>query len=158
MSDKKTDRAPIIAPPPVLVLLCLILGFIARYFVPLSLLAAKTNVEIGIGATMVAGAIIIIVSARNTFIRHGTRPNPYTPTKAIATDGVYRFTRNPIYIAFLIFTLAFVFFTNSLWFVGSALLTAIALQLGVVSREEKYLHDKFGADYDNYRRRVRRWI
>ena len=91
-------------------------------------------------------------------VQRGTHLNPYRPTKAIVTDGVYGLSRNPIYVAFLLIVLSFVPFTNSLWFIGSAILTVLLLQFGVVTREEKYLHEKFGAEYDEYCQRVRRWI
>ena len=47
---------------------------------------------------------------------------------------------------------------NSLWFVGLALLSAALLWWGVISPEERYLADKFGEEYEEYRTRVRRWI
>jgi protein-S-isoprenylcysteine O-methyltransferase Ste14 len=159
VSNDKPDRARIIAPPPLIGVVCIALGFLAKRFLfPLPLLAAKSDLEISIGAALVAFAIVIVASCRRAFIERGTHPNPYTPTKAIVTTGAYRFSRNPIYIAFLIVVLAFVFFTNSLWFIGSAVLTFLLLQFGVVTREEIYLHGKFGAEYDDYCRRVRRWI
>ena len=159
MPNEKPDRAPIIAPPPLIALICIILGFLAKRFVaPLPLLAAKSNLQVSIGAALVAFAIVIVASCRRAFVEHGTHPNPYSPTKAIVTTSVYGVSRNPIYIAFLIIVLAFTLFTNSWWFIGSAVLTFILLHFGVVKREEKYLQGKFGAEYADYCQRVRRWI
>ena len=159
MSDDKPDRARIIAPPPLIALICIVLGFLARHYVsPLPLFAIKTNLQVSIGATAVAFAVVIIASCRRAFVEHGTHPNPYTPTKAIVTNGVYGLSRNPIYVAFLLIVLSFVLFTNSFWFIGSAILTFLLLQFGVVKREEEYLSRKFGAEYDDYCRRVRPWI
>lgn len=147
------------APPPLIVLACIALGFLAKHFFsPLSIFGAKNNLQISIGAGLVAFAIVIVASCRRAFIDRGTHLNPYTPTKAIVTAGMYGLSRNPIYIAFLIITLAFALFTNSWWFIGSAALAFLLLHFGVVKREEKYLHEKFGAEYDGYCQRVRRWI
>jgi protein-S-isoprenylcysteine O-methyltransferase Ste14 len=157
--NDKPDRARIMAPPPLIVLICIALGFVAKHFLPgVPFFAAKGNIRVSIGSALVAFAIVIIASSRRAFIEHGTHPNPYTPTKAIVTDGVYRVSRNPIYIAFLLIALSFVLFTNSLWFIASAILAFLWLQFGVVRREEEYLHGKFGREYDDYCRRVRRWI
>jgi protein-S-isoprenylcysteine O-methyltransferase Ste14 len=158
MPKEKADRARIIAPPPLLGLICIGLGFLAKHFISLPVFANKSNLQISIGAAMVAFAIVIVASSRRAFIEYGTHPNPYTPTKAIVTNGVYGLSRNPIYVAFLIIVLAFVLFTNSWWFIGSAVLAFTLLHFGVVKREEKYLREKFGAEYDNYCQRVRRWI
>ena len=159
MPNERPDRARIAAPPPVFALICILLGFAAKYFIsPLSLFATKTNLQVSAGAALVAIAIVIVASCRRAFIKHGTHPNPYTPTKAIVTNGVYGLSRNPIYVAFLLIVLSFVLFTNSRWFIGSAILAFLLLQFGVVKREEEYLHEKFGAEYDEYCRRVRRWL
>jgi protein-S-isoprenylcysteine O-methyltransferase Ste14 len=91
-------------------------------------------------------------------IAHGTHPSPYRPTAAIVTTGVYRFTRNPIYVAFLLVVLAFGLFANSWWFVVFGGLLFFLLDFGVVKREESYLLEKFGDPYRQYCRQVRRWI
>jgi protein-S-isoprenylcysteine O-methyltransferase Ste14 len=157
--NEKPDRAPIIAPPPLIVLVCIALGFLAKHFFsPLSIFGAKSNLQVSTGAALVAFAIVIVASCRRAFIERGTHPNPYTPTKAIVTTGVYGLSRNPIYVAFLIIVLAFALFTNSWWFIGSAVLAFLLLDFGVVKREEKYLQEKFGVEYDDYFRRIRRWI
>jgi protein-S-isoprenylcysteine O-methyltransferase Ste14 len=157
--NDKPDRAPIIAPPPLIAVICIILGFLAKSFASaLPLFATKSNLQIGAGVVMVIFATMIVALCRRAFIQHGTHPNPYTPTKAIVTTGIYGLSRNPIYIAFLVIVLAFTLFANSWWFLGSAALAFILLQFGVVNREEKYLREKFGAEYGDYCQRVRPWI
>jgi len=74
-----------------------------------------------IGIFMLVAAICIIAVARHQFIAHGTHPNPYRPTKALVEVGLFGFSRNPIYIAFLLFVLSFTLLANSLWFVIAAL-------------------------------------
>jgi protein-S-isoprenylcysteine O-methyltransferase Ste14 len=134
------DRAPIIAPPPLIAVICILVGFLAKHFIsPLTMFATMSNFQIGAGAAMVVFAIVIVGLCRRAFIQHGTHPNPYTPTKAIVISGVYGFSRNPIYMAFLVIVVAFALFANSWWFIGSAALGFILLHLGAVKREEKYL-------------------
>lgn len=156
--DGKSDRAPIIAPPPLLGLACIGVGFVARHFKPLRLFAHTGALQIAIGVILVVSGIAIIASARSIFIAHGTHPNPYRPTKAIVSTGVYQWSRNPIYIAFMLIVLAFTFLANSLWFAFLEGLLFLLLHFGVVKREETYLLAKFGESYAEYCRRVRRWI
>ena len=104
------------------------------------------------------GAGALFVGAFGRFRRAGTAVEPWRPSTALVTGGVYRFTRNPIYLgmALLYFGLALA--------VDSAVTLALLLpllalvQVGVVSREERYLEAKFGDDYRRYRAAVRRWI
>jgi len=74
------------------------------------------------------------------------------------STGVYRLTRNPIYIGLLIVVMAVAISVNSVWVLLSIVPLFLLLQFGVVLREERYLSTKFGSGYDDYRRRVRRWI
>lgn len=154
----KADRAAIIAPPPLLAVFCIALAFLVRHYKPLPLFSSRGLLPVGVGGVLIILSIAVVASARRSFIAHGTHLNPYTPTKAIVTTGVYRFSRNPIYIAFFIFVLSFTFFANSLWFVVFDVLLFFLLHFGVVKREESYLEAKFGDSYREYTRRVRRWI
>jgi protein-S-isoprenylcysteine O-methyltransferase Ste14 len=152
------DRARIIAPPPLLALGCILLGFVARHFFPLRWFAPANTLPILVGVVMIAISIAVVVLARRTFIAQGTHSNPYRPTKALVMTGVFSVSRNPIYVAFLLFVLAFALLANSLWFVISASVLLLVLHFGVVKQEERYLREKFGDSYEQYCSRVRRWI
>ena len=157
MKDKP-DRAPIIAPPPLLGVGCIVLGFILNHYKPLPLFPSRGLLAIALGAVLIAISFAIIFSARRVFIAHGEHPSPYRPTNAIVVTGVYKFSRNPIYVAFLLVVLAFGLFANSVWFLVMAALLFVLLQFGVVKREELYLSEKFGETYRSYCHQVRRWI
>jgi len=153
-----SDRARIIAPPPLIGLTCILLAFLAHHFKPLPIFQTRSAFQIAAGILLIVIAIAIVASARSIFAAHGTHLNPYRPTEAIVTTGVYRFTRNPIYIAFLLVLPAVGLFANSFWFLIFTVLLGFILHFGVVKREETYLEDKFGDAYRDYCRRVRRWI
>ena len=90
--------------------------------------------------------------------RVGTNVLPTQPTLALATDGPYRFSRNPLYIAAI-----GVYVGVALWVDSLALLLLLppmiaVLHWGIVLREERYLSAKFGARYEVYRATVRRWL
>lgn len=157
MNDKP-DRAAVIAPPPLLMALCIAAGFVAEYFKHLPLFPVVHPFLWPLCITLFAIAAIILFAAIRELIRHKTHPSPYKPTTAIVVGGIYSFTRNPIYIAFLFIVLAFAVGANSAWLFLSALTLFFVLHFGVVKREEQYLSAKFGSTYDDYRRRVRRWI
>jgi protein-S-isoprenylcysteine O-methyltransferase Ste14 len=152
------DRAPIVAPPPLLGLIFIIGGFVARHFDPRPFFAGHNSMRIFIGFILLSIGVAVIAIARRQFISHETPVNPYRPTAALVTDGLYRISRNPIYVAFLVIVCAFAFLANSWWFFAAAILLWIVLRFGVVNREEQYLADKFGETYRSYCQRVRRWM
>ena len=79
-------------------------------------------------------------------------------TTAIVRTGPYRFSRNPIYLAFSILQLGVACWVNSAWLIAT-LLAAVGLMASVViPREERYLARRFGAEYLDYKRSVRRWL
>jgi protein-S-isoprenylcysteine O-methyltransferase Ste14 len=92
------------------------------------------------------------------FARHRTGLLPGQPTTAIIDEGPFRLSRNPLYVGLLAVYLGLALLAPTFW--GLALFPAAALLLfwGAIGPEERYLHERFGAPYDDYTRRVRRWL
>ena len=103
-------------------------------------------------------AVSIFILAEKQFRAHKEHPSPYRPTHTIFGTGIYSRSRNPIYIAMMIVLVAVAFAANDAWFLIALPVLFLLLRFGVVSAEETYLSEKFGAEYEDYRRRVRRWI
>ena len=153
-----TDRPNIIAPPPILFAICVIAAAIVDHYRPLPIMNGQRDVRFATASLLSALAVTIAATARREMIAHKEHPNPYKPTNTIVESGPYRFSRNPIYIAFFIVAIAVGFFANSWWIVASIIPIFFLLHFGVILREEQYLSSKFGETYEGYRRRVRRWI
>mgnify|MGYP000178653446 CR=1 FL=1 len=83
---------------------------------------------------------------------------PTEPTRVLITDGVYRFTRNPMYLALVLiaFGIAIRLGTISALLVPPVLF--VLLDRRFVRREEEFLRDQIGGAYDEYCGRVRRWV
>jgi protein-S-isoprenylcysteine O-methyltransferase Ste14 len=91
------------------------------------------------------------------FRRAGTPAEPWKPTTALATGGIYRRTRNPMYQAFLLFVLGFAFAFTSDWIFLILPFAILLMHVAVVRREERYLAAKFGEAYRDYCARVPRY-
>jgi protein-S-isoprenylcysteine O-methyltransferase Ste14 len=152
------NRAAIIAPPPLLTVLCIAAGLVAAHFKPFPFLHLGVWPRVLLCVVLSLLAAVVIFSGIRQLIRNHEHPSPYTPTGAIVASGVYRFTRNPIYVGFLIVVLAVGVGANNAWLSISFVALFLLLHFGVVRPEERYLSVKFGDSYDEYRRRVRRWI
>ena len=92
------------------------------------------------------------------FGRHETGLLPGQPTHAMIEQGPYRVSRNPLHVGLLGLYLGLALLAPTLW--GLVLLPAAVLLVlwGAILPEERFLHERFGAAYDDYRRRVRRWL
>ena len=110
-----------------------------------------------LGSVLVVVAVVVPAYAIRQFQTAAPVPGN-KPTTVLVRTGPYRCSRNPIYVAFSLFQLGIASWVNS----GVAdrhLIAAVALMAAVViPREERYLERRFGADYVDYKRSVRRWL
>jgi protein-S-isoprenylcysteine O-methyltransferase Ste14 len=142
--------------PPFVYLGSIGLGLLLHSFWPVRLLPASISVPIGV--MVVLGAGVLFASAVRTFRKAGTPVPGNRPTTTIVRAGPYRFSRNPIYLAFTLFQLGLAAWINSLG-VMLTLFPALAIMtLVVIPREERYLEARFPQEYLQYRRTVHRWL
>jgi protein-S-isoprenylcysteine O-methyltransferase Ste14 len=142
--------------PPLVYLGSIGLGLLVHLFWPVQLIPASVSAPIGVIVVLVAAALFI--SAVRTFKKAGTPIPGNRPTSTIVHAGPYRFTRNPIYLAFTLFQVGLAAWVNSLGMLLT-LLPALALMvLVVIPREERYLEARFPSEYLPYKRKVRRWL
>jgi protein-S-isoprenylcysteine O-methyltransferase Ste14 len=83
---------------------------------------------------------------------------PGRPTSSLVTDGPFRHTRNPGYLAATISYAGIASLTNALWVILLLPVMLLMVQRAVIEREERYLERKFGEEYLRYKALVRRWI
>lgn len=130
----------------------LLLGFVwPRPFVP-------GGAATALGSVLVAGAVALFVYSGAKFRAAGTPVPGNRPTTSIVRAGPYRFSRNPIYLAFSLFQLGIAVWTDDVWLIATLVIAIALMATLVIPREEKYLESKFGAEYLDYKARVRRWI
>lgn len=156
MTDAASDSAnPGLLRPPFIYFVSIALGVALQLAVALPFFPRALNVATG--AALVVAAMALFVAAVGKFRAAGTAVPANKPTTAIVRGGPYRFTRNPIYLAFSFLQLGIAIWVNSLWLVAT-LAVALALIHAVIGREERYLERKFGGEYLAYKASVRRWL
>lgn len=150
------ERGPdVIAPPPLLYLGPLLGGLLLDRLVPLPRLPRP--LRLAWLPLLVAG-----MSLGSWFLatmrRAGTPADPYQPPTALVVDGPFRHTRNPAYVAFTLSYAGVALLAGGRW--PLLLLPGViaVMNHAVIRREERYLDERFGPDYQDYRRRVRRWL
>lgn len=111
------------------------------------------------GLLAVAGAAIALAGVA-AFRRSRTTVNPMTPqaSSSIVMDGVYRHTRNPMYLGFVLVLAGWAVVLGSGWgWLLVALFAAWLTRFQIVP-EERVLAARFGSAFEDYRRKVRRWV
>ncbi len=152
----KKDSPGVVAPPPIIYLCGLALAFALDWIWPIALLPATVQYVVGIPLIVLGFSVIALAFLR--FRRAGTNIEPYKPTTAIVTDGLYGISRNPIYAAMAVIALGIAITADNAWVVLMLVPTLAVMRTGVIAREERYLESKFGGDYRRYKASVRRWI
>jgi protein-S-isoprenylcysteine O-methyltransferase Ste14 len=145
-------------PPAALVLLFVVLMWLASTWEP-SLALALPRPSVSAFVFFAAG-LGVILAAWLEFRRAKTTVNPLTPeaTTAMVTSGIYRYTRNPMYLGFLFALMGWAVMLSHL--MAFALLPLFVLYMNrfQIEPEERALLAKFGDQFREYRRAVRRWL
>jgi len=155
MKNEK-DSAHILAPPPVFFIIPLLIGVVVEYFVPTSLLPTLPSIIIGLLFSW-ASLPFIILSLRS-FYKVKTAFDARRTTTTLVTTGIYKISRNPAYLSLLLFYIGLSFIINSIWVLILILPSIYSVQKFCIEREEKYLEGKFGRQYLDYKKQVRRWL
>ena len=150
------DSANVRFPPPLIVLGALLLGLAADRLLGLAPieLAALRPAGVVIGALGAA----ILGSGLTGFLRAGTDPEPWKKDTALVTSGLYRFTRNPMYLGMVTLQLGTALFLQNIGGLLSVPLAILLIDRLVIAREEPHLLATFGEHYRSYCTRVRRWL
>jgi len=111
-----------------------------------------------LSAALIALGVGLILYCASQFKRAHTCIEPWRPTSCIIANGPYRYSRNPIYLGFIVAGAGIGLAVNSYWMLASLLAFVLIANKFVIEREEEYLEGKFGESYSNYRRETRRWL
>ena len=143
-------------PPPILALLMIGLIYLSSFIVvPITFNYQGTFSILGI----IIGLACAIPSFR-LFARYKTTISPLTPseTTVLVTEGMYRYSRNPMYLGLLLLT-----FSSTIWFgtwLGLILniMFIFLINFLQIIPEEEALQEIFGDEYADYKKKVRRWV
>jgi protein-S-isoprenylcysteine O-methyltransferase Ste14 len=115
-------------------------------------LAAATTLFL-LGALIALAGVLAFRSSKTT-----VDPRKPEATSAMVTSGVYRYSRNPMYVGFGLWLLAWGVFLASAWALIGVIVFVVYMNRFQIAPEERALREIFGEDYRAYERRVRRWL
>lgn len=140
-------------PPPLLVLLIMLLMWIfpvvGKY---------ETHFYL-ITAIVLLSGMIGLMALWQCYRHHTTiDPQHFDKTTALLTSGIFRFTRNPMYLSLLLCLIAFALWCGNMLCWAGVIGFVVVMNRDQIRREEQFLLTKFGETYREYQKQVRRWI
>jgi len=150
------DNPGVAVLPPLLYGSALVFVLAIRSFWPMPIL--EHSMALSTGLALIACGAAIAIWGRRTMHAAGTNISPLRPATALVTTGPFRFSRNPLYFAITLVYFGLTLAFNTWWGIDVLVPILIIMHRGVVLREERYLEQKFGETYDQYRSTVRRYF
>jgi len=154
--QESNDSPGVIALPPMIFVAAMVVGFAVEWLSPSTFLASGSRTVAGI--VLLAAGMVMIGLGILQHRRSSNDPDPRNPDVMVMNSGIYRRTRNPIYIGYFMILAGIGVWANSLWVLSTVIPAYFVVRWGVVAREETYLEAKFGQTYTDYKNSVRRWF
>lgn len=156
--DVEHDGAAVRLPPPLVYAAALGLGVLLHGALVAWPLPLGAGVRAGAGLAVAGLGVALVLAAFGLFRRTGQDPKPWKPTPEILATGVYRFTRNPMYVGMTLLLAGIGIGLANAWLVLLAPVALAVVYATAVRHEEAYLERKFGETYRAYKASVRRWL
>jgi protein-S-isoprenylcysteine O-methyltransferase Ste14 len=151
----KDVAVPGLLRPPVVLLGAIALGITANSIWPLPFMPSGLVLA---GPVVVFAALLLFVLSLREFRAAGTSVRGTERTTTIVRTGPYGFSRNPIYLAFVLMLLGLALWLNNFWLFGALVAFASFISIMIIPREERFLERNFHAQYSDYKATVRRWL
>jgi len=157
VNDEATGAAVRI-PPPFVPLIALVAGVVLNGWVWPLPLGVGGVLRYGLGGALLVAGLGLMAAAMQHFRRTGQDPKPWVHTPEIISTGIYRFTRNPMYLGMGLLQAGIGVALDNAWVVIAVLPVWLTIYLIAIRHEEAYLEREFGTRYTDYKASVRRWL
>ncbi len=153
---RQADSPGVRVPPPVIYAAALLIGYFLQSRLPLPFLPQPYGMALG-GVTLALGVALALASIITMLRGKGTL-NTNAASAELVTSGVYRVSRNPMYVSNALMYTGFASLLGATWALVFLPLLIIYTQVAVILPEERFLTRHFGDAYRAYAARVRRWL
>ena len=157
-SERETTKRgpnPGLLRPPIVFLAAIVTGIALNLVWPLPF---KLSILWWLGPLLTGCAALLFLLSFREFSAAGTSVRGSERSTAIVRTGPYRFSRNPIYLSFVLLVLGLSVWLNNLWLLIMLVPAVGLIRIVVIPREERFLEHNFREQYANYKDSVRRWL
>jgi len=145
-------------PPPLIYMAFFVLSFLPQRLYPLDDRALHESVVKAFGTLLFLICLLLSVSALRRFLLTKNTLVTIRPARSLETSGIYSLTRNPMYLSLVFLYSGLGIFIGNWWTLILLPVLIGVVQLYVINKEEQYLQDAFGQEYQSYKNTVRRWL
>ena len=146
-------RGPI---PPVILLLTILCGIGLHYWMPLAQVLDESWDKVGI--SLIILGVLVVIGPAIAFRRAATTVRPFHDSSALVVSGMYRYTRNPMYVGMVVVLIGVAVLLGDLSPFIMPFVFVPVLTVRVIKHEEQMLEERFCDDYRELMKSVRRWI
>ena len=154
-SNSETGPLPGLLRPPIVFLFAILLALALNHGWPLPFVPSTLRL---LGPLVTLCAVLLFVLSLREFRAAGTSVRGTERTTTIVRAGPYRFSRNPIYLSFILLALGLSVWLNDLWLLVTLVPAVGFIAAVVIPREERFLERNFHDQYSSYKATVRRWL
>lgn len=158
MNTNERDGAAVRFPPPFVYLGAVAVGGLLHAFVLALPFDLPMALRMGLGVATALLGVALVAAAIGLFRRTGQDPKPWESTPEIISTGIYRFTRNPMYVGMALLQTSIGISWGNGWILALLPPVLVTIYTIAIRHEETYLERKFGSTYIEYKRTVRRWL
>ncbi len=143
-------------PPPILALVMIVLIYLSSFFIE----STAFNYQGSLSVLVLILGLAYALPSFKLFARYKTTISPLKPSDATAlvTEGMYRYSRNPMYFGLLLLTIAATIWFGTWFGIIINILFIFLINFLQIIPEEEALLEIFGEEYEEYKKNVRRWI
>jgi protein-S-isoprenylcysteine O-methyltransferase Ste14 len=146
----------IISIPPNYFYFCIAVSIALYYLLP-SMNLLRFPYDNTVGALFMVGGMYLVLNSYFLFVKHKT-PEDYSRSKALVVEGIYKYSRNPMYVGGVVFLLGLSIALGNLFSFFSPLFFFTVMNLMFIPYEEEKNKKTFGKKFLDYKKRVRKWI
>ncbi len=139
-----------------IILMLLLVSALLEWLIPSDLGIDRFYSEV-LGVFILLSSWLIIFTAKYQFKMHGQKSGPKHQTTSLIQSGLFKYSRNPIYLGVIFIIPAIGFIMNSVWMLATIIPCFFMIEKMLIKPEERYLLTVFSYDYLNYCKKVGRW-
>jgi protein-S-isoprenylcysteine O-methyltransferase Ste14 len=152
------DGAAVRFPPPIVPLMGVALGVLIHGWISPLALPLVGAPRFVIAGLLIGAGVALLAAAFGIFQRTGQDPQPWESTPEVISTGIYRFTRNPMYVSMGVMQAGIGVALANGWVIALVPIVWLVIYFIAIRHEEAYLEEKFGSVYTDYKGSVRRWL
>jgi protein-S-isoprenylcysteine O-methyltransferase Ste14 len=154
----KSKGPGVYIPPPLLYVLIFILAIFIQRMIPIADSLFQLGIIKAVGITFLIIALFFLARSLRQFFQSKNTVILFKPALSLQKTGIYGISRNPMYVGLVLAYIGITCSIGNWWNIILLPLLLLIVREYIIKREEKYLEIEFGQEYEEYKRKVRRWL